>query len=91
MNFISPVGNPTLSLLRRAMGVALVPHDQRGIYPDELRPGQNYYEGAVAVVRVNRYERDAQARAACLAKMGEGCIVCGLRFVERYGKIGRGF
>ena len=48
-------------------------------------------EGARARVEVNRYERSRRAREACLARHGFACRVCGLRFEERYGEIGRGF
>jgi hypothetical protein len=41
--------------------------DRAAIYPDELPTGRQYREGAVAQVKVNRYERDPKARAACLA------------------------
>src|SRR5579863_828928 len=59
------------------------------LYPDELEPGQKYSEGARKQVRVNAYERNPQARAACLKHHGYRCVVCGLLFEERYGKIGR--
>lgn len=62
-----------------------------GVYPDELPEGRDYREGAVARVQVNRYERDPDARAACLAKHGRQCKVCDLRFDERYGDIGKDF
>jgi len=61
------------------------------LYPDELEPGQKYSEGARKQVRVNAYERNPQARAACLKHHGYRCVVCGLLFEERYGKIGRNF
>jgi len=65
--------------------------DRTTIYPDQLLPGHDYHEGAVARVAVNRYERDPAARALCLAKHGTRCHVCDLRFDERYGDIGDGF
>jgi 5-methylcytosine-specific restriction protein A len=64
---------------------------QNPIYPDELPTGRRYREGAVSKVQVNRYERDSAARRACLAKHGTRCQVCGLRFDERYGEIGKDF
>jgi len=65
--------------------------DHTTIYPDELPVGRNYYGGAVTRVQVNRYERDPRARAACLAKHGTRCTVCGIRFDERYGDVGKDF
>ena len=42
-------------------------------------------EGAVATVRVNRFERDPAARAACLRVYGTVCRCCGFDFGDRYG------
>ena len=61
------------------------------LYPDDLESGQKYFEGARKQVRVNAYERDARARAACLKHFGYRCGVCDLLFEERYGKLGRNF
>ena len=54
-------------------------------------PSAKYTEGTVLRVSVNRYERDAKARAACLRHHGTRCAVCALDFSERYGEIGVGF
>jgi 5-methylcytosine-specific restriction protein A len=62
-----------------------------GIYPDELPPGRQYVEGARKYVRVNAYERNPKARAACIAQHGCACSVCSMSFEERYGEIGRDF
>lgn len=61
------------------------------IYPDELRPGIKYLEGAKRTVRVNAYERDARARAACIQHHGCSCAACGLSFEQRYGARGKDF
>ena len=50
-----------------------------------------YREGAVRQVWVNLYERDRSARQACLEYYGYRCVVCGLRFEERYGEIGKDY
>jgi 5-methylcytosine-specific restriction protein A len=60
------------------------------LYPDELELGK-YIEGAKKLVRVNAYERDPKARAACLAHYGRNCVVCSFSFESRYGEIGRDF
>jgi 5-methylcytosine-specific restriction enzyme A len=65
--------------------------DVSTIYPDDLPRSLHFLEGAVSKVKVNRYERDPKARIACLAKYGTRCQVCGLKFDERYGDIGKGF
>ena len=50
-----------------------------------------YHEGMVRQVLVNTYERDRAARQACIDHYGLACVVCGLRFEERYGALGAGF
>ncbi len=45
----------------------------------------------MARVEVNRYERDPQARKACLEHYGYRCIVCEFSFEERYGPLGENF
>jgi 5-methylcytosine-specific restriction protein A len=60
-------------------------------YPDEMEEGQSYPEGAVKHVSVNRYERDANARLACLEKWGYECSVCNLHLELFYGPIGKSY
>jgi 5-methylcytosine-specific restriction protein A len=57
--------------------------------PDEVPPG--FPEGGVRTVHVNRYERDPQARRACLQRWGTTCTACGIDFGQRYGDIGNGY
>lgn len=40
---------------------------------------------------MNWYERDRNARDACIQYYGPRCKVCALDFEERYGEIGKGF
>lgn len=56
-------------------------------YPEK----NDFYEGAMMTVEVNKYERSQSARDECIAKKGCRCIVCGLDFEEKYGSIGRHF
>lgn len=60
-------------------------------FSGELDENSGFVEGAKRQVMVNAYERDARARAACLAKHGYRCAVCSMSFAERYGEIGKGF
>src|SRR5262249_47466713 len=53
--------------------------------PDEIPGGAVYSEGSVRRVEVNRYERDPQARLACIAAHGTRCVVCGFSFGAFYG------
>jgi hypothetical protein len=59
--------------------------------PRELPDGQEYSEGAVTRVTVNKYERDKRARKACLDHYGPRCQACGIDFGEAYGTLGEGF
>lgn len=60
-------------------------------HPETLPERRTYEEGAVRRVLVSVYERDREARAACLRRHGTRCAVCGMSFEERYGDIGEGF
>ena len=57
-------------------------------FPDEV--GQ-FIEGATKRVVVNTYERDPEARAACLTHHGYDCSVCGFNFGCTFGKLGDEF
>ena len=59
--------------------------------PRTLGEVDEYREGAVERVLVNRFERDPKARAACIRHHGVKCKACGLDFEERYGEAARGF
>lgn len=52
---------------------------------------QTYTEGEAHRVSVTKYERNPQARVACLSKYGYSCQICGLSFEEKYGPIGKDF
>lgn len=47
-------------------------------------------EGAMRRSVMTRYERDPRARAACLAKYGTACVICGFDFHKAYGEAGEG-
>ncbi len=64
-----------------------VPGGEPG-FPDEVA---TYVEGATTRVLVNAYERNKDARAACLAHYGYNCAVCALNFESVYGAIGSEF
>ena len=65
--------------------------ERERLYPDELEPGVTYPEGAKKQVRINAFERNSQARKACLVHYGTRCAACDLSFDERYGDVGAGF
>lgn len=62
------------------------------IFPDEVDPnGSAYEDGAQTKVYVNKYERDPEARIACIAHHGLKCSVCEFDFEAIYGTRGKGF
>lgn len=50
-----------------------------------------YTEGELHEVLCNKYERNTEARKACVLLNGCSCAVCGMDFESIYGVIGRGF
>lgn len=59
---------------------------------DPILPAPGTYPGeALSRVEANRYERDPEARRACLAHHGTACAACGFSFEIKYGEIGRDF
>ena len=61
------------------------------VFPDEIEQDESYFEGAVHRVWVNSYERNPEARAACLNHYGTKCWVCHFDFGTSYDGIGEGF
>lgn len=53
--------------------------------------GSGLPEGASVRVVVNRYERSAANRMACISHYGLRCQACGIDFAETYGPIGDDF
>jgi 5-methylcytosine-specific restriction protein A len=60
------------------------------VYPDEIAD-DNLYEGLIKTVRVNRYERNKEARDKCIEYHGKKCSICGFDFEKVYGELGKGF
>jgi len=58
--------------------------------PEEVPETSGYLEGAARTVKINAYERNAKARAACIKHYGAVCFVCGFDFQSRYGAIAAG-
>ncbi|MDX2016430.1 MAG: HNH endonuclease [Planctomycetota bacterium] len=71
--------------------IATFASERQRLYPDELEPGRMYAEGAKKQIRVNAYERNPKARAACLKHYGYDCAVCAFNFEARYGALGKEF
>ncbi|TAP44537.1 HNH endonuclease [Arthrobacter sp. S39] len=62
----------------------------QGTDPTQPVPG-TYPDAAVVRVTANRYERDPEARRACIAHRGTNCAACGFSFELAYGEIGADF
>lgn len=60
-------------------------------FPEEIEMPMQYFEGAATTISVNRYERDKDARDACIKEHGCKCAVCGFDFEKTYGEIGRNY
>lgn len=56
-----------------------------------LAEDSEYTEGEVREVVQTLYERNRDARNACIAAKGYKCAVCGMDFEKTYGEIGKGF
>ncbi len=68
---------------------------ERGYSPivlaEEISTAERFWEGALRRITVNAYERDLNARRACIAHFGTSCRVCGFDFAATYGELGNGF
>lgn len=60
-------------------------------FPDELMVSGSYIEGAKKSITVNAYERNPEARRACISHHGASCKCCGFDFEKVYGEHGKGF
>lgn len=60
-------------------------------FPDEIHQKNAYEEGAVKQVSVNAFERNSEARDACIKHHGLVCAVCAFDFRAIYGEIGAGY
>ncbi len=59
--------------------------------PEEITTSEQFVEGAVTQIRINRYERSPVARQKCIAHFGVVCQVCHFDFETIYGAIGHHF
>ena len=51
----------------------------------EAKLQEDFVEGEQKTVTTTKYERNPQARAACLAYHGYACKICGMSFEKTYG------
>ncbi|WP_343288006.1 HNH endonuclease [Turicibacter bilis] len=55
-----------------------------------IEDNEVYYEGSVTTVKVNKYERNQEARRKCIEIHGCQCKICGFDFEKTYGEAGKG-
>lgn len=70
--------------VKKARGKSVAPAEPVAL-PHEVLPSFQYLEGATKRIVVNAYERDRDARTACLAHFGKVCVVCGFDFGLAFG------
>jgi hypothetical protein len=61
------------------------------LLPGEDVPNEVYLEGGKTKVEVNAYERNWNARRACINHHGTACKICCIDFLQLYGETARGF
>ena len=59
--------------------------------PEEIAEPGIYFEGAARQISINAYERNANARLACVKQYGYACAACGLSLENLYGEAGRNY
>jgi 5-methylcytosine-specific restriction protein A len=48
-------------------------------------------EGALHIITVNAYERNAEARRQCIEAFGTSCSICNFNFGKQYGELAEGY
>lgn len=78
--------------LAQALGLQLpqpeylnMPVESAPSIPEEIPIDEEFVEGSVTQVLVNRYERDPAARAKCIEHYGSSCFVCRSALADHYG------
>jgi 5-methylcytosine-specific restriction enzyme A len=61
------------------------------LLPEEITEPSRFVEGASRRISVNAYERNAAARARCIAHFGDSCSICGFTFGSVFGPIAEGY
>jgi len=76
----------------RFSALLTVDEDVAKDFPNEVQNFSNeFIEGSVEQVLVNKYERSREARQACLDVHGYVCAVCNFDFSQTYGELGDRF
>jgi len=80
----------TKSIIKN-IGISINNDNRIGFGIEEIIEPNGYLEGKYTTSIVNRYERDPNARRACIEIYGTKCQICGFDFEEKYGEYGKGF
>lgn len=67
------------------------PNSRPTIPEEDLENPATFFEGSSRQVALNIYERNPEARKACLDHYGYDCILCGFNFKEAFGEVGDKF
>jgi 5-methylcytosine-specific restriction protein A len=59
--------------------------------PEQMEEADTYVEGTKSLITINSFERNPEARKACISHYGAVCIICDFDFSMTYGKLGEGF
>ncbi|WP_202944680.1 HNH endonuclease [Desulforapulum autotrophicum] len=72
---------------------SLLPDKRPFQFAEEISENEEmlFFEGAKQTVTINKYERDHNARKACIEYHGYNCKVCGFDFEKTYGELGRNY
>jgi predicted HNH restriction endonuclease len=73
------------------LGVRLFQNDSTQFTINDSEVSNKFIEGSATEVILTKYERNQEARTACLEHYGYMCSVCEFDFEKRYGKIGVNF
>ncbi|NYT73572.1 HNH endonuclease [Halomonas sp. QX-2] len=87
--FLKDLGKSVEIVEKRTNGSGCLPIDYQEFFKNagESDCAEDFVEGAVLKVFVNKYERSRKARTACIAKHGARCFFCKFDFGERYGDV----
>lgn len=80
-----------LILERCAERASATSPEQEGQWSSAVATTRIYVEGLPSSINSTRYERDPEARKACIQHYGAVCQVCEFEFISLYGELGRGF
>ena len=65
--------------------------ERQDVNQEEIVNADRYCEGAVTTIAVNRFERNAFARSACIQTYGYKCYACGINLEDIYGERAKDF